>query len=82
MICGAPPIATDCPSGPADVLSGGAGLLVPMNAPQAFADAMLSVIEDDAMYEALRKNARLKAGQYSIGTVVRQWLSLLAEAGA
>ena len=51
MICGAPPIATDCDSGPDEVLSDGAGLLVPRNAPDAFADAMLRLIEDDALHE-------------------------------
>jgi glycosyltransferase involved in cell wall biosynthesis len=79
MICGAPPIATDCRSGPDEVLSEGAGLLVPRNAPEAFADAMLNLIQDDVLHANLRERGRVKAEQYSIENTISLWMSLLAE---
>ena len=79
MICGAPPIATDCNSGPDEVLSDGAGLLVPRNAPMEFADAMLRLIQDDELHDDLRKRGETKAAQYGIDNIVPMWLSLLAE---
>lgn len=79
MICGAPPIATDCRSGPDEVLSEGAGLLVPRNDPAAFADAMLSLIKDNALHARLRERGRVKAEQYSIGNTIRLWTALLEE---
>lgn len=43
---GTPVVATDCPSGPHEALSGGAyGELVPMNDPHAFAAALLKVLD-------------------------------------
>jgi glycosyltransferase involved in cell wall biosynthesis len=79
MICGAPPIATDCRSGPDEVLSEGAGLLVPRNAPDAFADAMLTLIRDDVLHADLRERGQIKAEQYSVENTIRLWISLLAE---
>ncbi|MGC8536465.1 MAG: glycosyltransferase [Rhizomicrobium sp.] len=79
MVCGTPPISTDCPSGPADVLSEGAGLLVPLDAPDAFSDAMLRLIKDDALHAALQKSGLMKAKTYSADNAVRLWSSLLTE---
>lgn len=82
MVCGAPPIATDCDSGPDEVLSGGAGLLVPNNAPEEFSEAMLRLIKDDVLHAELQRVGRKKAALYSIDNAVRLWVSLLAEARA
>jgi glycosyltransferase involved in cell wall biosynthesis len=79
MICGAPPIATNCHSGPDEVLRDGAGLLVENNAPAAFSDAMLRLIEDDALHADLCEHGRVKAEKYSVDNIVRIWASLLAE---
>ena len=82
MICGAPAIATDCNSGPDEVLGDGAGLLVPRNDPLAFADAMSRLIQDDQLREDLRHRGMLKAQQYAIDNIVVLWQSLLAESPA
>jgi glycosyltransferase involved in cell wall biosynthesis len=46
MACGVPVIATDCPVGPAEALGGDAGLLVPVDDPDAMARAIASVLVD------------------------------------
>lgn len=47
LYCGAPLIATDCPSGPGEILAGGKyGRLVPVGDPNGLASAILSVLED------------------------------------
>lgn len=47
MACGVPVVATDCPSGPREVLAGGEfGRLVPVADPAALADAMEAVVRD------------------------------------
>jgi glycosyltransferase involved in cell wall biosynthesis len=46
MMCGCTPVATDCPTGPREVLHGGRyGYLVPVKAPEALADAIESAID-------------------------------------
>lgn len=42
--CGCPIAATDCPTGPADILSGGLGVLAPTGNSRALADAMTRAI--------------------------------------
>ena len=45
LACGAPVVATDCPSGPHDVLEGGRfGSLVPVGDAQAMAEAVLGIL--------------------------------------
>lgn len=46
MLCGCTPVATDCPTGPREVLQNGAyGFLVPMRDPVAMADAIEAALD-------------------------------------
>lgn len=46
LYCGTPLVATDCPSGPCEILQGGKlGCLVPMQNPQAIADGIISALD-------------------------------------
>lgn len=46
MMCGCTPVATDCPTGPREVLQGGRyGYLAPVQNPQGLADAILEALD-------------------------------------
>src|SRR5579864_3498186 len=70
MACGCPLVSTDCPSGPAEILDGGAyGALVPVGNDAALAEAILATLDAPQDLERLRARAALfsedgKANQY------------------
>jgi len=54
MLCGCTPVATDCPTGPREVLQGGKfGYLVPVRDPDALADGILSAIDSPISHQML-----------------------------
>lgn len=56
MICGCTPVATDCPTGPREVIEGGGiGELVPMGDASAMASAIERALETPASSDALDK---------------------------
>jgi len=89
MNLGCPVVATDCPSGPAEVLMSQAathppwpasahGLLVPMEDTDAMAAAIATLCDDAARADyAIR--ARKRAGDFDIGAAVEIYLNLLLQ---
>lgn len=74
MACGCPVVSTDCPSGPAEILEGGAlGPLVPVGAPDALADAILRVLEAPPDRERLRR----RADDFSVDRVAGRYLAVM-----
>lgn len=68
-------VATDCPSGPSEILAGGVGRLVPVGAPRDLAHAM------DASLEAPQEASHLarRAETYSLEQSVERYEALFAE---
>lgn len=59
MMCGCTPVATNCPTGPRELLDNGRlGFLVPMRDTQAMADAILNAIEHPSSPEELAEALR------------------------
>src|SRR5574337_1561356 len=74
MACGCPVVSTDCPSGPAEILDGGAyGPLVPVGNDAALAKAVLSVLETPPDPDRLRAQAAM----FSVDRSVDQYLEVL-----
>lgn len=66
MFCGAPVVATDCPSGPRETLDGGRfGPLVPMNDAPALAAALASTLDAPTPAEILKARAMEWSAQAS-----------------
>ena len=75
LACGCPVVATDCPSGPREILADGAyGALVPVGDPQGMARAIGDVL--DAPPE--RGRLRRRAAEFSMGPVVDRYLEILS----
>ncbi|MBD5627789.1 MAG: glycosyltransferase [Desulfovibrio sp.] len=76
---GVPVVATDCPSGPDEILCGGEyGRLVPMNDAHALAgalEAVLAATPDAAKIEAGKR----RAGDFSLENAAAAWQKLLRE---
>ena len=74
MACGTPVVATDCPSGPAEILENGKyGPLVPVGDAQALADAMLRTLDDHLPAETLIARAE----EFSVEKIADQYIDLL-----
>ena len=74
LACGTPVVATDCPSGPAEILENGEyGRLVPVRDPQALAQAMqeaLTASHDPALLKR-------RADDFAPAIVAKRYLELL-----
>ncbi len=84
MACGAPAVATDCDSGPSEILrSEDEGLLVPVGDPEALAAAVLRVLGDPALRGRLAERGRAAADRFRADAIVGLYeRTLLAGGGA
>ena len=80
MACGVPCVAFDCPHGPRQIIRDGEdGLLVDYLNPQALADGICRLIEDETLRRQLGAKARENVMRFSKETVMQQWETLLQE---
>jgi glycosyltransferase involved in cell wall biosynthesis len=74
MACGVSVVATDCPSGPSEILGGGQyGKLVPVGDSVALAEALRNALVSPGPIET----ARLRAKQFTIERAVQEYVPLL-----
>jgi glycosyltransferase involved in cell wall biosynthesis len=74
LACGCPVVATDCPSGPREILEGGEyGTLVPVGDAIALCDAMDQVLKTRPAKQLLREHAM----NYSVDRAASQYIELL-----
>jgi glycosyltransferase involved in cell wall biosynthesis len=79
LALGCPVVSTDCPSGPAELLEHGKhGVMVPMEDPQALADALARVVEDDVYRKDLSVRAWRRSEELSSERALSAWESLLS----
>jgi glycosyltransferase involved in cell wall biosynthesis len=80
MSCGTPVVATDCPSGPREILDGGAGILVPVDDSKAMADALGNLLEDPGLRVAMASRGRARVEErYSLPGMVAAYECLFEE---
>lgn len=78
---GAAVIATDCKSGPAELISNGEnGLLVPVDDVDAMADRMARLIANDGLRGRLGTRALEARSTYAQPIVARRWMKLMETA--
>lgn len=81
MALGIACVATDCHSGPADIIRHGLdGLLVPSESVAALATAIKSLIDDDVLRAGLALHAREVRERFSVDRIAAQWDALLVDA--
>ncbi|MGM8885992.1 glycosyltransferase [Psychrobacter sp. 1U2] len=74
MDAGTPIVATDCESGPREILEEGKyGTLVPVGDVNALADAMLESLEQEHDHEALKRHA----ATFSVAKISAQYLAVM-----
>ncbi|WP_257155829.1 glycosyltransferase [Streptomyces sp. Ru87] len=80
MHCGVPVVATDCPYGPGEIITDGRdGLLVPLDGgADAFAAALLRLIDDPAARRRMAAAARARAAEYEPAVVAERYEQLIA----
>jgi GalNAc-alpha-(1->4)-GalNAc-alpha-(1->3)-diNAcBac-PP-undecaprenol alpha-1,4-N-acetyl-D-galactosaminyltransferase len=77
---GLPVVATDCPSGPREILRGGQfGLLVPCEDPEALADGLRRLATDVDLRLRLSAGAPLAIAPYALSRVVGEWEALFQQ---
>jgi exopolysaccharide biosynthesis WecB/TagA/CpsF family protein len=78
LACGTPVVATDCPHGPAEILSGGAvGILVPVGDAVALAGAISQVLANPPKADDLRR----RAAAFTAAACAEAHLALFDELG-
>lgn len=76
MACGTQVIATNCPSGPAEILDNGRyGQLVPVNDSHALANAMKKVL--DKQFYVSTDQLQKRANEFSLEKSVHQYLNVI-----
>ncbi|WP_328837579.1 glycosyltransferase family 4 protein [Streptomyces europaeiscabiei] len=80
MRCGVPVISTDCPLGPAEIITDGTdGRLVPVDDPHALAEAILDLTADPDLRRAMGRAALASAHRYDAAPIVARYEQLFAE---
>lgn len=78
MAMGTPVVATDCPSGPREILSAGRyGRLVPVNDDLALAGAILQTLGESDPCGAARRERIERAGEFSLERAVDNYLAVM-----
>ncbi|MGW3626175.1 glycosyltransferase family 4 protein [Streptomyces sp. NPDC000880] len=80
MRCGLPVISTDCDYGPREIINNGVdGVLVPVGDVKATVDALLKLIDDEALRRRLGAAARESARRFDPSQIVKEYENLFEE---
>ncbi|WP_069172317.1 glycosyltransferase family 4 protein [Streptomyces griseus] len=83
MRCGVPVVATDCPHGPAEIIDDGTdGRLVPVGDTGAFTEALLALIDDDALRHRMGRAALASSARFDPAPIAERHERLFTELAA
>ncbi len=83
MASGCACIATDCDSGPSDLLQNGdVGLLVPKDDPKALAEAIMRLVANPTYRSQLGDAARTSTRRFALDRIVAEWDAVFSAAGS
>jgi GalNAc-alpha-(1->4)-GalNAc-alpha-(1->3)-diNAcBac-PP-undecaprenol alpha-1,4-N-acetyl-D-galactosaminyltransferase len=83
MACGCCVVATDCPSGPAEIVRSGAnGIVVPVDDVVTLAGALEALMSDDVERRRLGAAAAASAERFRADGIADQWIRLLKSVAA
>lgn len=78
MACGLPVVSTDCPSGPGEILMNGEyGALVPVGDSEGIARAVIKLLQDRALYNALQEKGFKRADDFDVKAIAQKYLDVL-----
>lgn len=78
MSCGCAVLATDCPSGPSDIVDHGQnGWLVQPGQPKSLASGMIHLLKNRRLRHLLGKEARLKVARFAPHRILPLWTKCL-----
>lgn len=78
MACGAPAVATDCPSGPSEIIEQGrSGILVPVGDEQELAAALDRLLDDPGLRASLSEAGRKATRAFNVSSMIRHYESAL-----
>ncbi|MGK5549798.1 glycosyltransferase family 4 protein, partial [Streptomyces sp. URMC 127] len=80
MHCGVPVVATDCPQGPREIIEDGVdGLLVRPGDPDAVAEGLLKLINDEELRRSMGRAARASARRYAPAQIAERFEQIVRE---
>lgn len=80
MACGAPVVATNCPSGPAEIIEDGLnGLLVPIRNVEAMAQAIIKVLTNPNLKHQLAEAGKVRAQDFHSQTIASAYGQLFLQ---
>ncbi|WP_143469376.1 glycosyltransferase [Leeuwenhoekiella nanhaiensis] len=77
LACGTPVVSTDCPTGPAELLDGSNGILVPHHDFEAFKNALNQLAGDTDLLNQYRENAQASIARYDHQEVNKLWKAFI-----
>ena len=82
MACGLPVVATDCPSGPAEIIRNNVdGILVAPDDVEALAETIGQLIADGSMRASLAERASEITARFSVDDIIGRWDNLIVTVG-
>jgi glycosyltransferase involved in cell wall biosynthesis len=80
MSVGLPVVSYDCPNGPRHIVSHNSdGLLVENQNPNALANGILNLIDNENMREKMGSNAKINSAKFATVFVMKKWTNLFHE---